>query len=461
MLPGYIALIIITDSCMNIPKPASAVFPGLCLITILFTACYKDEIKFGNMNGESYTRIITIDTVTPVLSTYVLDSFPTSGNNIVLVGRWEDPLLGPTKASSFFQLGLPAGVTDISFPNDAVFDSLAFTLKPNKQYYGDTLQPQTFTLYELAYQPDYTYANRLYNTSSTATLPTPLGSATQTFRPGRPDSLQIRLPQSKGLELYNKIKAKAQEVSSADNFLNYIRGFSIQVSNTDKGAIWGFNTADSSIVMKLRYHTTIPDYKEHEIVFTLTRTEYQYNQVLTNRTNTPLQPQVAGQQEFFTSKAVPYAFTQAGTGTMMKIKFPSLRSLLGMGSVVKLLSAKLTIKPVERLFDDVGGYRLPDTLFLAQTDATNIIGSAIPNSSGGTAYSIPYIDYIDRENTNYSFDVSSYINYLMNTPGVTEDGVFALEEYPGSTKKLNRGVMGSWEHPKYKTELVLTVMLIE
>lgn len=460
MLPGYIALIIIIDSCMNIPKPAAAVFSGLFLITVLFTSCYKDEIKFGEIRGESYTRIITIDTITPVMSTYVLDSFPTSGNNIILVGRWADPLMGPTKASSFFQLGLPAGITDLSFPNDAVFDSLAFTLRPNKQYYGDTLQAQTFSLYELAYQPDYTYANRLYNTSSTTRLPTPLGSVTQTFRPSRPDSLQIRLSQSKGLELYNKIKAKAQEVSTADNFLNYMRGFSIEVGNNDKGAIFGFNTADSSIVMKLHYHTTIPDYQEHEILFTLTRTEYQYNQVLTDRTNTPLQPQFAGQQEFFTSKAVPYAFTQAGTGTLMKVKFPTLRSLLGLGSVVKLLSAKLVIKPVERVFDEYG-YRLPDTLFLAQTDATNIIGNAISNASGGTAYSAPYIDYIDRQNTSYSFDVSAYVNYLMNTPGVTEDGVFVLEEYPGSAKKLNRGVMGSWEHAKYKTQLELTVMLIE
>lgn len=445
---------------MTIPKPASVVLPGLCLLITLFTSCYKEEIKFGDIGGDSYTRIITIDTITPVLSTIVLDSFPTSNNGILLIGRWEDPLLGATRASSYFQMGLPASVTSITFPNDAVYDSLALTLKPNKQYYGDTSQAQTFSVYELAYQPDYTYANSLFNTSTTTRLSAPLGSITQRIRPGRNDSLQIRLPNAKGAELFNKIKVQAQEIKSEDNFLNYLRGFCIQVNDSDKGAIFGFN-ADSSVKMKLYYHTTIPVYQEHVIEFALTRTSYQYNQVLTNRTGTALEALSAGQEEFFTSKQYPYAFTQAGTGVMMKMKFPSLRTILGLGSVVKLLSAKVVIKPVEQTFDEYG-YRLPDTLFLAQTDATNTIGNSIPDAGGSaTLYSSPFIDYIYRLNTNYTFDVSTYINYLLNTPGTTEGGVFVLEEYPGSAKKMNRALMGSWNHPKYRTQLVLTVMTVE
>lgn len=444
---------------MNIPKPASVVLPGLCLLLSLLTACYKEEIKFGDMGNDTYTRIITIDTITPVISTVVLDSFPTSNNKLLLVGRWEDAQMGITRASSFFQLGLPASVANITFPNDAVYDSLAMTLKPNKQYYGDTLQPQTFSVYELAYQPDYTYSNYLYNTSVTGKLAGALGSTTQRIRPGRNDSLQIRLPNSKGADLFNKIKLKSAEVKSEDNFLNYLRGFCIQVADNDKGAIFGFN-ADSSVMMKLYYHTTIPVYQEHIIEFALTRTEYQYNQVLTNRTNTPLEPQFAGQEEFFTSTQYPYAFTQAGTGVMMKVKFPSLRNILGIGSVVKLLNAKLVIKPVEKTFDEYG-YRLPDTLFLAQTDATNTIGSALPDASGSAMYSAPSVDYIYRLNTNYTFDVSSYVNYLLNTAGSKEGGVFVLEENPGTAKKLNRALMGSSSHPKYKTQLVMTVMVVE
>lgn len=445
---------------MKIPKPASVVLPGLCLLVTMLTACYKDEIKFGDMGNDSYTRIITIDTITPVISTIVLDSFPTSNNNILLIGRWEDALMGVTRASTFFQMGLPAAVPNMVFPNDAVYDSLAMTLRPNKQYYGDTSKAQTFSVYELAYQPDYTYSNYLYNTSTTAKIAGVLGSTTQAIRPSRNDSIQIRLPQSKGADLFNKIKLQAAEIKTDDNFRNYLRGFCIQVNDNDKGAIFGF-TADSSVMMKLYYHTTIPVYEEHVIEFTLTRTEYQYNQVLSNRTNTPLEETVAGQEEFFPSTQYPYSFTQAGTGVLLKMKFPTLRNILGLGSVVKLLNAKVIVKPVEQTFD-LYGYRLPDTLFMAQTDATNTIGSALPDAGGSaTMYGVPSIDYIYRLNTNYTFDVSTYINYLLNTAGSSEGGMFVLEEYPGSAKKLNRALMGSRNHPKYKTQLVLTVMTVE
>jgi len=445
---------------MNIPKPASVVLPGLCLVLSLLTACYKDEIKFGDIGTDSYTRIITIDTITPVLSTIVLDSFPTSNNKILLIGRWEDALLGVTKASTFFQVGLPAAVPNMTFPNDAVYDSLAMTLKPNKQYYGDTSLAQTFSVYELAYQPDYTYSNYLYNTSPTAKIAGALGSTTVRIRPSRNDSLQIRLPQNKGDDLFRKIKLQAAEIKTDDNFRNYLRGFCIQVNDNDKGAIFGFN-ADSSVLMKLYYHTTIPVYEEHVIEFALTRTEYQYNQVLSNRSHTPLEPTFAGQTEFFPTAQNPYEFTETSTGVMMKMKFTSLRNILGIGSVVKLLNAKVIIKPVEQTFDTYG-YRLPDTLFLAQTDATNTIGSALPDAGGSaTMYGAPSIDYIYRLNTNYTFDVSSYVNYLLNTAGSGEGGVFVLEENPGVAKKLNRAVMGSRNHPKYKTQLVLTVMTVE
>jgi hypothetical protein len=446
---------------MTIPKPAATVFSGLCLVITLFSSCYKEPIKFGDIGGESNTRLITIDTITPILSTVILDSFPTSDKGILLIGRWEDPLMGTTRASTYFQVGLPASVINLAFPNDAVYDSLAMTLRPNKQYFGDTVQAQTFSVYELANQPDYTYANSLYNTSSTAKASaTPMGSTTVRIRLNRNDSVQITLPYSKGLELYNKIKAQTSEVKSEDNFLNYLRGFCIQVNDNDKGAVFGFN-ADSSVMMKLYYHTTIPTYQQHVIEFTLTRTAYQYNQLLSNRTGTALDPLGSTQKEFFTSKQYPYAFTQSGTGVMMKMKFPSLRNILGLGSVVRLLNAKVVIKPVEQTFDTYG-YRLPDTLYMAQTDGTNNIGSFIPDITGSaTQFSTPSIDYIYRLNTNYTFDLSSYTNYLLNTAGVTEDGVFVLEQIPGSNKKLNRALMGSYNHPKYRTQLIMTVMVIE
>lgn len=461
MAGQYIAPIIIPDKRMTLPKSATRVLPILSLLALCFVSCYKDEISFGDISdGESNTRIITIDTITPVISTVVLDSFPTNGNKILLIGRWNDPQLGTTEASTYLQFGLPGDLIAFTFPNDAVYDSIDLGFKPIQQYYGDTLAAQTYSVYEMAYQPDYTYASRIFNTSTTGLLPAPLASVSRQLRPGRGDSLQIRLPQDKGLELYNKIRTNATEVSNEDNFLNYLRGFCIKTGVTDKGAIYGFN-ADSSAVMKLHYHTTIPTYQEHIIKFYLTRTDYQYNRLITDRSNTPLAPGNNLQTEFFPTAQTPYAFTQAGTGVMMKVKFPSLRNLLGYSSVVRLISAKLVLKPVEQTFDGYG-YRLPDSLFLAQTDATNLIGNALTFADGAsTMYASPFVDYINRVNTNYTFDVSTYINYLLTTAGTTEGGFFVLQEAPGSAKGLDRALMGSANHPKYKTQLSITIMAVE
>src|SRR5262245_30451548 len=109
-------------------------FPVIVLLMAgLMESCYKKEIQFGNNLAESHTRLITVDTVTPVMSTYVLDSFATSATNMAFIGRYNDTWLGNTTASTYLQFGAPYLSEDVStlIPNDAVYDSLEITLKPN------------------------------------------------------------------------------------------------------------------------------------------------------------------------------------------------------------------------------------------------------------------------------------------------------------------------------------------
>jgi len=432
------------------------------VITTLLTSCYKDQIQFGNDLTTSDTRIVTIDTVTPVLSTLVLDSFVTSGLSNLMVGRVVDPLLGTTNASTFFQLGLPTktNITD-DLPNDATYDSLALVMLPGKNWYGDTTRAQTFSVYELAYQPQYYYDNKFYNTDVVSKVPTPWASASVKVMPMRGDSLSIRLSNSKGQELFDKIKTKSGDVQTEDNFLNYIKGLCVEAGSNDNGAIYNFSISDSTMKMRLYYHTTFPAKEDKVIEFPITRSDYQFNRIITDRSNTALKPQYAGQKEFFASKANPFGLTQTGTGTMLKVKFPSLREILKLSSTVKLLNAQLILRPVEKTFDDAV-FPLPPTLFLSATDATNNIGYTIPDTTGsGTQYSSPIIDEIHKLDTRYVFNITSYLNSLLSTVSTTENGVFLMEENPGEAKLMNRAAIGSWENPQYRTQLVLTVMMIK
>ncbi len=125
--------------------------------------------------------------------------------------------------------------------------------------------------------------------------------------------------------------------------------------------------------MRLHYHTTWPYYEEHTIDFQLTRSEYQFNQLLTNRTGTPLEKKLDGQEEYYPSETDPYSFSQTGTGVMLKVKFPSLQDVKTLGKTIKLLQALLVLKPVEGSFDKYT-FPLSTSLYMAQTNATNIIG---------------------------------------------------------------------------------------
>lgn len=429
---------------------------------ILFVSCHKKDIQFGDHLADSHTRLITIDTVTPVMSTYVLDSFPTSGALVCLVGHYPDPYLGATTASTYLQFGLPTLGEDVStlFPSHARFDSLTLLMKPDGYYYGDTSQPFSVSAHQLAAQPDYTYADKLYNTSSVKLMSGELGHFSKPISPARKDTVKITLPASTGQDFFDKIKAKATQFQTEDNFLNYFRGICVQPQAAATGALYSFKMGDSSVRMRLHYHLTLPHYESKYIDFYVTRTSYHFNRIVTDRTGTTLERTAPKQREFFATPQHPYSFTQSATGVLLKIKFPSLRELLKIDDVVRLMDAKLILKPVNQSFD-LYQYMLPPQLYMAQTDATNAIGSPLADSTGNLQYRAPYIDRLYGVNTAYTFDLTSYANALFNTEGTAEHGVFILQEEPSGAQQFNRAVFGSRQHPKFQTKLEITLMIID
>jgi hypothetical protein len=448
---------------MRIHKRVPFIFICCFFFTGLLSSCYKKDIQVGNELAESHTRIITVDTVSVVFSSYVLDSFATSGNNFALVGNYNDAYVGNTTASTFFQPGLPTLSEDVTtlLPKSAVYDSIQLIMRPSGYYYGDTTKPFSITVNELAEQTDYTYNNLLYNTSNFPVKSTPLATWSNTISPARRDSVKIRLPNAMGQDLYTKLQTKANQVSNETLFLDYFRGINVRPSNSTGAAVYGFNLADSSVRMRLHYHLTIPYKVDKTIDFILTRSTYQFNRIISDRSSTPLQPTFTGQHEFFSSNTNPYSMTQGGTGVYLKVKFPSLRSILKIDEVVRLMDAKLVLKPVKGTYDYYIN-KLPNPLHLATTDASNLVGSSLVDTTGsGIMYRSPFIDDLYGINTTYTFNISSYINYLLNTSGVGESGFFIIQDVAQSAKQINRGVFGSRENATYETKLVLNLLTIE
>ena len=450
---------------MRIHKRVPFVLTYCFLFISLLSSCYKKDVQVGDELAESHTRIITIDTVAVHLSSYVLDSFITNSNSFSLIGNYFDSYAGKTTASTVFQLSLPTISEDVStlMPKSAVFDSLMLYMHPSGYYYGDTTKPFAITVNELAEQPVFPLLNNFYNTSNVSLLPkAPLGTFSQVIRPTPKDSVRIRMPQTMGQDWYDKIRNKDTRFTNETTFLDYFRGVTIQPANANPGSVYGFNVADSSIRMRLHFHQTIPAKIDKYIDFVITRTAYQFNRIISDRTGTMLEPATKGQHEFFPTTAKPFAITQAGTGVYLKARFPSLRDVLKVDDVVRLMDARLIVKPVKGTYEYFSN-SLPNTLFLQTTDASNLPGGALTDTTGQGAiqYRAPFIDFIYGANTAYTFNITSYINSLLNTPGSQDNGLFIIQDNPQSAKEINRGVMGSRQNTQYETQLILNILTID
>jgi len=447
---------------MRINKRVPFILTYCFLLIGLLSSCYKKDIQVGSDQADSHTRIITVDTVSVVFSSYVLDSFVTSGNSWAIIGQYNDPYAGNTTASTFFQPGLPALSEDVTtlLPKSAVYDSLMLYMRPSGYYYGDTTQPFNISVNELAEQPDYTYLTYLFNSSNVPVKKAWVTSYTQMMKPSLKDSLKIRLPQAYGQDFYDKIRNKTSQVTNETTFLDYFRGFTIQPSPGNT-AVYGFNLADSSIRMRLHYHLTIPYKVDKYLDFIITRTGYQFNRIVTDRTSTTLKKTFTEQREFFANSTNPFSISQPGTGVYLKAKFPSLRDVLKINEVVRLMSAKLILKPIKGTYDYYGN-KLPSPLMLKATDASNVPGGALLDTTGQSIqYRAPSIDDLYGINTNYTFDVTSYVGALLNTSGTAERALFILQDDPQTSKQITRGVFGSRQNANFQTKLVLNLLTID
>lgn len=435
--------------------------PFIAAALISLSSCYKKDIQFGTDLGETFINLSSVDTIAVNMSTVVQDSFATNNPATLLIGSYKDAYLGTITGKPFFQLALPS---DITVENNAVYDSLTFILKPNGSYYGDTSKSHTLSVNEIDQTLYYTYGSQIFNTSSFSIKPTPLGSRTLQFSPSK-DSIRFRLSDSKGLELFNKLKTNAAETSTSTEFLNYFKGLSLSLGAADTSLVFGVNIVADSVKMRLHYHVTIPYPESKYKDFAISKNDLAFNQLISDRKGTKIQASgstgISGLTEYTSAITGNQSYMQSGAGVLLKLTFPSLRSILQLGSTVKLINATLLVKVPGTTYD-VYKYKLPANMFLATTDASNSVGSLINDQSGtGVLYSTPQIDYVYNTNATYAFNVTTSINTLLNTAGSAANGYYLLQNYPGNLSTMNRLVANDATHGTMSSQLILSVLTVK
>jgi hypothetical protein len=425
----------------------------LSSLSIYFLSCEKKEIQFGTDLGEPFTTIIETDTVSIKMGTFLSDSFPTNSLPEFLMGTYEDPVLGVVATKTFLQFLRPA---ELQLEANAVYDSTSIILKLDKSYYGDTSVPFELIIRELNGTIAFSYNSSLFNSSYIPEKSTPIAIVNVKINPSKGDSVSVRISDTKGQELFSKIRQQSAEMLSADAFLNYFKGVSISSSSGLPSAVYSYRAVSDSVYIRMHYHTNTPYHESRFKDFALDPSIY-FNQILTNRSGTPF---TGSGQVIPSENSDNYAVTQSATGVLLKMSFPSLRNILKLDPTVKLLKATLVLQVKPQSFN--GLYPLPSLLYLATTDGSNVIGSFLADSSGSSLLTGNLMeDEIYSSGTQYSFNITPFVNAVLKNAGTETASLFLMHELPGSTSRMNRVVINNSMVSGNRSKLVLSMLTLK
>jgi len=418
------------------------------LILSLTIGCQKTAIQYGQQyidNG--ITNIILVDSISPVVSTIYKDSVPTSQSGALQVGSYTDAFFGKTTANSYLQLTIPT-LTDLR--DNAQYDSLVLLMKCNGAYYGDTTLPVSISVNQLTQEIKFTEnQTSFYNINSWPANSSSLGTRTLQLRPLTGDSANIRLSDAKGLELYNMIKTKDPILKDNILFTDYLKG--LKISSTSNNNIFGFK---DSVIMRLYYHQTDITRDSKYFDFAFFNKPLQFNQITADRSGTPLAALNTQNNEIFSTSTGNVGYLQPATGLYLKISFPTIRKLLERSDFVKIIRADLVVKPVINSYN--GYFPLPPVLNGAETDGANEPGVSLTSVANGAA-SLETgnlaIDDVYGTNTNYTYDVTGYLQQEITNAAINKDGILLLPPSTTRFSTFNRLVIGDFQNVKSKIQL--------
>ena len=420
------------------------------IVGLVVSSC-EEVSELGNSTVASPTDIYFTDSVTVSMATVIIDSLPTNGQGIQLVGMYDDALLGLTEAQSYFQVA-PQGRLELD--ENSVFDSLALILHYQDYYYGDTLAAQTLQILRVIeeYQPDE--GTLYYNTTDLKTHQTPLAEFTFQPRPNQRDSLVIPLDPKLGQRFFQLALDNDDRLLETADFLEYFRGISLKSTNTQ--AVLSFSSGDAGCYLELYYHQLGETIEQRQHRFPVFSEESQFNRITSNREQTLLRDLTLQKEAVNAPLTDQQSYVQAGVGVMTRLQFPYLQNLIKQGNLF-IISAELEIKPVTATGDDQRP--LPASLILSQTDAFNALGAVLNQDFSDQPQVAPL--QLDQEfgiDTYYRFSLTEYLDneLFLQGPG---DGLLLTLPQPEFFKSVHRLYIGSNQNPTYTTKLLLTYMI--
>jgi hypothetical protein len=400
------------------------------LILILTASCKKVDVTFGNEGTEGDPDVSYFDNYTVDLATYKIDSFVTSTDSIFAIGHHMDSAFGSITAGSYAEVNLPAenSVKD----KNVSFDSLVVILKPNGNYYGDTLTPFKITIHQLQekIENDDEANTYFYNPRKFKFDPIPFGQTTVLVRPKRGTAIRIRLSDAFGQDLLKKFNDDDDSIQLQDNFLRYFKGLYLGTDTSFSKALYYFAPDSAGLIMRLYYKLNGPISQSKYLDFSFNNAK-QYSQITYDHTGTNLAAFTPFKKQLKKSNLTGNkAYLHSNMGSYIKVSFPTILNIKELYPYIKIMRAELVIKPDRSTHSYP--YELPSSLTLYSTDNNNRLN--VIAGFGGL-----YVDDLYGEKTQYTYDITEFVANLIDEGKFSESALMITPSSGGvSNSQLER-----------------------
>ena len=397
------------------------------LITLsIFNSCEKNSEDFtlGTQFIESQTQINLIDTFSVNLSTVILDTITSSSTGSLLVGNYSDDSFGEISANSYFQIGIP---DDFNVENDDTYDSLDLVIKYNGYSFGDTTKSQKISVHQLTENIKLNDNSELPSKDVFNYSPNSIGTIIYTPLPnGSTDSLVIKVSDDIGIDLFTKMQENSEVLIDNESFINYFHGLVLVTDDSYEGSIIGFDAAEIKLILYTSIKSSSAEQINYE--FALQDSAKQFNNIEHDFSSSQLSRLSQQKVKLPSSETNGLSFLQGGIGLAIRVDIPALQEILlyKRGLIVK---AELSISP------SIGTYnyfKLPSDLYIYAVDKLNRATAAVASSSLTT-------DELYNEGTEYTFDITTYLNYDLSDSYIDpESGYLITLPYTELLTTFNR-----------------------
>jgi Domain of unknown function (DUF4270) len=428
----------------------------LAVSMVFMPGCDKVDVVFEDNDKLNDPNISYLENYPVTIFTYKTDSFVTSGSSTFMLGTHADSFFSKISAHSYAEITIPAENTVKD--KDVSFDSLVLVLNPTGSYYGDTTVPLKLSVYRLSenIENEEETDNSYYYPRSFGRYAAPLAQSTAIdIKPNRKKAITIKLGSVLGQELLNKLKRDDDDIKTQEDFRDYFNGLCIVSDSAVNKTIFYFNSGSEGVLLRLHYKEKGAVTAEKAIGFGF-NIQKQFNHIDYNSSGTPFAGFQQHKKQLKSSADMRgKAYISNNMPSYMKISFPDLLSLKELYPVISIVKAELEIKPAP--LSARYPYKLPSKLRMFTSNSENNFDGVLLNEKDEEQTGNLIIDDLYGKNTHYRFDITSFINQVIDEGRYSTKSLF-LSAGPGNSSSDSERLVVNEQSGKNGIKLKLYIL---